>query len=73
MPHIFPDKLSPIENAPRDGTTVLAIHFSTPGSSDWVCKAAFKIPRGGDKPTWMEVDGGRGEVFLAPTHWQPLD
>ena len=73
MLRIDPDKLRAIDTAPRDGTKVLAVHFSTPGLSDWACKAAFKPPKSGEKPTWMEVDGVRGQVFLAPTHWQPLN
>lgn len=64
---------NPIETAPLDGTKVRAAHFSGPACCDWACKAAFKLPRGSSKLTWMEVDGVRGEVFLAPTHWLPLN
>jgi len=61
-----------IATAPCDGTKIRAAHFSNRFGSDWVCSAAFKAPKDGVRATWMEVDGVRGEVFLHPTHWQPL-
>lgn len=62
-----------IATAPRDGTKIRAAHFSNRFGCDWACTAAFKLSETGRKPNWMEVDGARGEVFLIPTHWQPLN
>lgn len=62
-----------IETAPKDGTAVRAAHFPNRYFCDWVSVASFRPSREGVKPNWLEVDESRGQVFLKPTHWQPLN